>query len=84
MKVNVLFFGMLIEKAGGSTVIVENVQNLSELKFKLETQYSFLDEMNYLVAVNQEVVQDNIELNENDEIALLPPYAGGWSYTNRE
>jgi len=36
-----------------------------------------LKEINYKIAVNQTLADDSLLLNENDEIALLPPFAGG-------
>ena len=34
--------------------------------------------MSFKIAVNQTIVAENEMINENDEIALLPPFAGGW------
>jgi molybdopterin converting factor small subunit len=33
--------------------------------------------MNFKVAVNQSIVNADFKLNDNDEVALLPPFAGG-------
>jgi molybdopterin synthase sulfur carrier subunit len=77
LKVKVLFFGVLAYKAENSSVVVENVNDLDELKRNLKAKFSFLENTSYLIAVNQTVVKGNIKLNDNDEIALLPPYAGG-------
>ena len=44
---------------------------------RIRMEYPFLKNMNYLIAVNQEVIKDNIALRDGDEIALMPPFAGG-------
>ena len=39
--------------------------------------YEKLNVMNYKIAVNQTIVSSDLGLNNNDEIAILPPFAGG-------
>ena len=57
------------------------IQNLNELKLKLSTKYPTLqkhfDQEILRFAINQEYVVENIDLNEDDEIALFPPVSGG-------
>jgi molybdopterin synthase sulfur carrier subunit len=57
------------------------IQNLKELKKFLSTKYSDLQKHFDLeiirFAVNQEYVVENIDLNEDDEIAVFPPVSGG-------
>lgn len=72
-----LFFGVLADKAEHSSVVAENVNDLDELKRNLKAKFMFLEKASYAIAVNYTVVGGNIKLNDNDEIALLPPYAGG-------
>jgi molybdopterin converting factor small subunit len=31
----------------------------------------------FAIAVNQEYAEDNLSINESDEIAIIPPVAGG-------
>lgn len=77
MKVNILFFAGLADKTGCSSIDMENINNLDELRRNLRTMFPFLEKASYAIAVNQTVVKGNIQLNNNDEIALLPPFAGG-------
>ena len=57
------------------------IQNLKELKKFLLTKYPDLqkhfDQEILRFAVNQEYVVENIDLNEEDEIAVFPPVSGG-------
>lgn len=52
--------------------------NFSELMLNLNKKYQ-LDQHDIIVAINQERVDDyhTITLKNNDEIAILPPFAGG-------
>ena len=38
---------------------------------------SKLNDINFKVAVNQKLVESTHQLKGNDEVALLPPFAGG-------
>ncbi|MDB0003677.1 molybdopterin converting factor subunit 1 [Alphaproteobacteria bacterium] len=57
------------------------IQNLKELKKFLSTKYPTLqkhfDQEILRFAVNHEYVVENINLDENDEIAVFPPVSGG-------
>ncbi|MBW6483098.1 MAG: MoaD/ThiS family protein [Vicingaceae bacterium] len=80
MNLHLNYFGMIAEKtaitkemlnAGNDSLSVEDLNKL------LCNKYPALKEINYKIAVNQTLADDFLLLNENDEIALLPPFAGG-------
>ncbi len=48
-----------------------------ELTEAIIQKHPKLNTMSFKVAVNQSVVDTNLIITENDEIALLPPFAGG-------
>ena len=50
------------------------IQNLNEI---LTTKYDNLASYTYRYAVNEEMVKDEKKLSQNDEVILLPPFAGG-------
>ncbi len=78
MKANIKYFGMIAEKIGKSEESVDlDENNQSDLRNYFVQKYTFLNEMDYQIAVNQtltEVIDTNTEFVE---IALLPPFAGG-------
>ena len=43
----------------------------------LKSKFQFLENAAFAVALNQVVVNGNAKLKDKDEIALLPPFAGG-------
>ena len=59
----------------------DKINNLDKLKIFLLTKYPDLqkhfDQEILRFAVNQEYVVENIDLNEDDEIAVFPPVSGG-------
>ena len=83
----VLFFGQLKEIIKTDSLDVEMIQKGNKLQSVAELR-TFLQEngdmwrqyLAYgkaLVAVNQEMVNDDVVLNDGDEIAFFPPVTGG-------
>ena len=79
MNIKIKYFGMLCECCGKSEESREIPENtsLSGLKTELLQAYPSLAEKQYKIAVNQKIGEGDTYLSEGDEIALLPPFAGG-------
>ena len=77
MKTKVLLFGILAEEAGLSELEVDNVSSLDELKKQIIEKYPSFSGYKYRISVNHSLVDDDVRLNADDELALLPPFAGG-------
>lgn len=80
MKLNILTFGIARDIIGERVLSMEVRQGirLHELMVELNRIYpSLLEVIHYSVAVNQEYTNENIELNDTDEIAIIPPVSGG-------
>jgi len=73
----ILFFGMLTEDIGNDEVEIEFSEDTESLKEILLNRYPALKNRQFMIAVNKQKVNSNIALNINDEIALIPPFAGG-------
>lgn len=73
----ILFFGQLADIAGAPTCRVENVQDTATLKSILEERFPGLAKINYMLAVNRSMVQQNRPLSGSETIALMPPFSGG-------
>ncbi len=72
----VLLFGMIAEKAG-TTELEMNGPSTHALKRELERRIPGLDRMSYAMAVDRRIVNQDAPLTGAEEIALLPPFAGG-------
>ena len=81
----VKFFGMLKDLAGGKGEIVWHVGHdgyvVADLVSELSDQFpqlgQLLREKKIMISVNHEIATDNMSIHARDEIALLPPFAGG-------
>tara|TARA_R100000935_G_scaffold57862_1_gene92942 strand:- start:377 stop:613 length:237 start_codon:yes stop_codon:yes gene_type:complete len=78
MKVTLKYFGVIAESAGKSEEVLELEQGLSvkELKDQQIKKYQIQDAASVQVAVNQDL-NNEVELKDGDEVAFLPPFAGG-------
>lgn len=80
MKLSIKYFGMLAEAIGKPEEVIEVVNSqisVEELSQVIENKHASLKTMSFKVAVNQSISENNYLIKENDEVALLPPFAGG-------
>jgi molybdopterin converting factor small subunit len=78
MKVEVKYFGAIAEWAGCQQVQLDfGGVSVSDLKYMLEKQMSGLNSRSYQVAINHVIANDDQVIYLGDEIAFLPPFAGG-------
>ncbi len=82
--VTIRLFGMTKMMAGNQGTLSLNLANGSRVKdliSGLESGYPAIRELiqkkKVLVSVNQEIAHEETSISESDEIALLPPFAGG-------
>lgn len=79
MTVNVLAFGIAKEIFGTNHLAINFDGATSvDLKHYLENQFPRLKHLpTYMLAVNSEYAVDEIQINADDEIAIIPPVSGG-------
>ncbi|MCB0538210.1 MAG: MoaD/ThiS family protein [Chitinophagales bacterium] len=80
MKINIKYFGLIadITNCEEEWANIEENENLESLLSKLSEKYSALKQANFNIALNLEINTNlNKQLKDLDEIALLPPFAGG-------
>ena len=77
MKVDVLFFGVLTDVSNVNKLVISDVKNIEGLRSELQNRYPDLGKYTFQISVNREIIRTNKTLRDGDEIALLPPFAGG-------
>jgi sulfur-carrier protein len=72
-------FGITKDIIGGKETVVEvEGRTVAELRQHLTSAYPQLAGLRSLfIAVNHHYAADTVQLNETDEIALIPPVSGG-------
>jgi molybdopterin synthase sulfur carrier subunit len=80
MKISILSFGIAKDITGQRFLdwdLDENTR-LAELRAALEARFPALAGLASLrLAVNSEYAEGDLVLKENDEVAIIPPVAGG-------
>ena len=79
MRIKIKYFGMIAEWMNCSEQIVELSigATVADVRTYLEKENQKLSGISYQVAVDQKVATLDMVLSEENEIALLPPFAGG-------
>jgi molybdopterin synthase catalytic subunit len=82
--ITVRLFGMTRSLAGNQgslSLALEKGGRVKELVERLHAGYPQIGELirkkKVLVSVNQEIAREDTEIQDGDEVALLPPFAGG-------
>ena len=79
MQIKLLFFGALAEIIGESEIILndDTIYDTESLNSHLIQKYPKIARYKYSLSVNRNITLANKKLNNNDEVGLLPPFAGG-------
>ncbi len=80
MQIKIQTFGIAREICGDAQIsmLVPESTTAGQLKQLLTEQYPRLGALaSFLLAVNEEYAEPHIQLQANDEIAVIPPVSGG-------
>lgn len=72
----VLLFGLIAEKAGTDRLEMQ-AGSLDELRGMLAQRIQGLEALSHAIAVDRFIMHDDLPLTGDEEIAVLPPFAGG-------
>jgi len=72
-----LLFGMLATEINKTCIEIEPVKDVGMLRRWMRDKFPAIASNCYMIAVNRCKADDATLLRETDEIALLPPFAGG-------
>ena len=77
MEINLLSFGQVADITGKDVLKIPDVKNTNELNEFLFRAWPQLQSIKYSIAVNKKMIQENVALDNNDTVAILPPFSGG-------
>ena len=77
MEVKILAFGKIADITGQKELKWKDIGTITAFKEKLEQEYPDLQKMQYQLAVNKKVANGDTPLEDQAEVALLPPFSGG-------
>lgn len=78
MAITIKYFGAIEEVTGVSeeSFSLDQMDSLEALKEYCFGKYQGIKDLSFQLAVNQELA-DSASLKDGDEVAFLPPFAGG-------
>jgi len=74
---NVKIFGQITEITGSASISVNGAEDTDALMKKMHKLYPSLSGSKYAIAVNKKIIRNNTALDDDSEVALLPPFSGG-------
>jgi molybdopterin converting factor subunit 1 len=80
MTIKILFFGITTDLTKTSEISFQMPKNatVKECKWALIGYYPSLKNINsYAIAVNESYAEDDLVLQSNDVVAIIPPVSGG-------
>ena len=77
MKIELLFFGQLKDIVGCQNIEFEHNGDIASLKEILYQRFPSLKNSKFSVAMNNRLVMDHNFIEQNAEIAFMPPFSGG-------
>ena len=77
MEIQLKCFGQVAEIIGKSELKTYDIADTDSLIKKICTDFPKLDKFTFLISVNKKLIQGNQKLRTGDEVAFLPPFAGG-------
>jgi molybdopterin synthase sulfur carrier subunit len=76
-RIHILTFGAVTDITGNKSFVMEEIDSTEKLTRVLEEKYPLLKNLQYVIAVNKEVIQRHTTLENNATVAILPPFSGG-------
>jgi len=76
-NVNLIYFGSVTDITGIRLEKADVPATLNDLNAWLIDRYPGLSALTYRFSVNRQLINGDRQLADGDEIALLPPFAGG-------
>ena len=77
MSIQVKFFGPLIEVVGKSEIEMIGIFDSDSLRKTILNDFPDLKNFTFLISVCRKITMKNTAIKSGDEVAVLPPFAGG-------
>ena len=76
-KVEIRFFGQLTDLTKADVIFLEDMVNTDLLKKRVIELYPALAHTTFMMALNNNMVNEKTDIASNSVIAFMPPFSGG-------
>lgn len=77
MEIEIISFGQIAEFIKHQKIDISGITDTENFKQYIENQFPALKSMKYKLALNKNIVQENMEIKNPATIAIMPPFSGG-------
>ncbi len=77
MEIEIISFGQIAEFINPQKIDIAGITDTESFKQYIENQFPALKSMKYKLALNKNIVQENMEIKNPATIAIMPPFSGG-------
>jgi len=77
MEIDIITFGKIAEFMESQRLSLSGISDTNSLKQELEKAFPPLASMKYKLALNKNIVQHNLPIQNLDSVAIMPPFSGG-------
>jgi len=77
MEIEIIAFGKIAEFIRGQRISLTAVSDTEQLRKYLEDSYPLLSGTKYKLAINKRIIQQKTAIQNNDSVAIMPPFSGG-------
>ena len=77
MEMELLYLGQLMDITGCSTQRLQHVADTDSLRMLVYAQYPGLQQVKFMIAINNKLVSGNQPIPADARVAFMPPFSGG-------
>ena len=77
MQINLIIFGRLTDITGKNAMTLSDIPDTNTLVKQMHALHPALALNKYVIAVDRKIISGNTILNDNNTVALMPPFSGG-------
>lgn len=77
MEIRVFFYGVMADIAGTRAKIYSGIVSFGDLRLRIQDDFPEIVHYNFRYCVNKVIIDGEAELNDGDEVSLVPPFYGG-------
>jgi molybdopterin converting factor small subunit len=76
-KIEIRFFGQLTDLTKSEVIFLEDLSDTEQVKKRVLELYPALATTSFMMALNNTMIKEKMNVDSNSVIAFMPPFSGG-------